>query len=606
MLVCTRRSRGTHPCHHTTRRESPGEWRSGGLLPTRFDIASPATPPLRALLGRVISFVFACGAIACWASEPPASPCQGPVLSNGSFEEPPEPGEQRPPFWYLGFADEPLPPSAGSWTLDATIATEGGHSLRLEPDDGISVSQVLHLPGGLLEGRTISAGVWIRHEDTDEMPVVLVLAVNPRLPLIDPLLGPGFAGGFLLVADGEEGVWKHYTGSLTAVGPSSFVLVYLSAPGSRGSVWFDGIEVDADPWNPGPGPDPHDIEPPFEHRSFDLGFTSEGPMDMSELGFSCLFETAAQSAELLNVFFAVRWCKLGGDTCDSDPIHALDLDTVRRAREHGMKVALTFDFTHGKPEDAGSIGDLNPLPDGSSPGSLLDQPVRRALADELLWLVDKARPDYLLIGIEVDIFYERHPEQWDAFVAMEREVYETVKMHDPGIHVTCYHRASWSVNEHGQLRAEAAAVWRDLLAGIDSIAYSIYPNTAFPGVPVSAYPAGYFARPADIAPELPVLVPEFGMAGGGSSAYSEAEQAEVLEVMLDELATVDPVALIWFQIYDRLYLEAPPWASEAFDHIGMLDLSGTPKTSLALWQKVHDLPRSSAPPRRPQGRVGAP
>jgi hypothetical protein len=531
--------------------------------------------------------------------------CSSPPLSNGGFEDPQAAGATRLPSWYLGFADEPLPPAAGNWALDSEVAVEGTRSLRLEPREGIGVSQVLHLPGALLEGRTISAEVWVRHEGTSEAPLVLVAALNPRLPTIDPLFGPGFAGAFLLVADPQQDGWQRLSGTLTAAGPASFAFVYLSAPGSGGRVWFDGVRVAADPWSPGPGPDPQPIHAPLTARGFDLGLTAEGPMDVSEQGRACLVETAAGAADVLNVFFAVRWCRLGADTCASDPLHAFDLERVAIARQHGLKVALTFDFTHGDPEDAGTIGDLNPRPDGSSPGSLLDEPVRRALADELLWLVEMARPEIVMVGIEVDIFAERHPEQWGAFVTMEREVHDRVKAGSPATHVTCYHRVSWSVDDQGHLRPEAAAMWQQLLGGVDSIAYSIYPNTALPDLPVASYPPGYFSRPADIAPHLPVLVPELGMAGGDGSGYTDSEQAAVLSTMLAELATVDPVAVIWFQLFDRLYLEAPQWVSDAFDHIGLFDLAGTPKESFVVWQKTFSLPRLR-PSRRAYGRLGQP
>ena len=77
-----------------------------------------------------------------------------------------------------------------------------------------------------------------------------------------------------------------------------------------------------------------------------------------------------------------------------------------------------------------------------------------------------------------------------------------------------------SVDATGSLVPSAAARWRELLGAIDSIAYSIYPNTAIPGLPVASFPDGYFARPADIAPELPIMVPELGMPAGRAKSWS--------------------------------------------------------------------------------------
>jgi hypothetical protein len=525
------------------------------------------------------------------------------VLSNGGFEAGLAVPPVRPASWYIGFEDEPMPAGAGTWSLDRERVVEGRCSLRLEPDQGIAVSQILHLPTGLTEGRELEVELWACHVHTGEPPVMAVLALNPSLPEPHPELGPGVAGGLVLAAEPAEGEWQRYGGSFTVSAPSSLVFVYLQAPGPGGSVWFDGVRIVADGWSPGPDPLPPGVAVPFAERGFQVGFTSEGPMDVSEQGRACLMRTAAAEADLVNVFFAVQWCRLDGDTCGSSTAHALDLERVRMARASGLGVALTFDFTHGQPEDAGTIGDLNPRPDGTSPGSLLEPEVREALADELLWLVDQARPEIVIVGIEADILGERHPEWWDAYVEMERSIYHAVKTRDAATHVTAYHRISWSVDEQGLLRPEAAALWRRLLGSLDSIAYSIYPNTALPGLSPAQLPSGYLTRPGDIAPDLPILVPELGAPVGSLSGYSEAEQVAWLHTMLVELGSRRLLALVWFQQYDRLYLEAPLWSQEAFNEIGLRDLAGTAKPALLLWRQVHALPRLQPAPRLPSARM---
>jgi hypothetical protein len=116
---------------------------------------------------------------------------------------------------------------------------------------------------------------------------------------------------------------------------------------------------------------------------------------------------------------------------------------VRYARSRELEIALTFNFTHASVD---SVGELNPLPDGSSPGSMLDPTVREAMKDELLWLFGEIRPDYVMTGIEMDIMERRHPEWWTAFVTMHGEMYDAIKTIDPTAHVTTYFTHEWAVD----------------------------------------------------------------------------------------------------------------------------------------------------------------
>ena len=106
---------------------------------------------------------------------------------------------------------------------------------------------------------------------------------------------------------------------------------------------------------------------------------------------------------------------------------------------------------------------------------------------------------------------------------------------------------------------------------------------------MSEYPVGYFSRAHEIEPGLPILVPEFGTAGGGS--YTNGEQAAVLRQMVGEFASANPVALIWYQPVDNAYFGAPTWFTNAFSYIGMRNLLGAPKESFGIWKKLHELPR---------------
>jgi hypothetical protein len=216
--------------------------------------------------------------------------------------------------------------------------------------------------------------------------------------------------------------------------------------------------------------------------------------------------------------------------------------------------------------------------------------VQSAYIAELLWLVEQVDPEYVFVGVETDGIYEFHPEWWDDFVSIQSAVYDGVKSHNSQTHVTTYFTLPWMVDDNGQLNSEHAEVWRQLLPKIDSIAFSSYPSYVFSDREPDEYPAGYFVRAGEVAPELPIVIPEFGITGGGISIYSEAEQVQALSLILEELSTAEVQALVWFQANDNLILAQPIWLQEAFQNLGMIDLHGRSKESLALWKLVHDLP----------------
>jgi len=285
---------------------------------------------------------------------------------------------------------------------------------------------------------------------------------------------------------------------------------------------------------------------------------------------------------LVNIFFHVRWCELTGE--DIEYGHRLRLHQAELAKTMGMKVALTLDFTH---ENSGSIGDILPTPDGTPVGSLNDTIVKDAYVKELIELCSIVLPDYVIVGIEASIFYEKHPEQWSAYVDMFKEIADSLKIIYPDIHVTSYFTLPWMVQNNGAINWSHAAVWLQLLPQLGSIAYSTYPEVMdLSGVDLAP---GYFVKPAEIAPDLPIILLEFGVPGGPDAQISFEDQEQYLERIFQELATVDVELVCWFSIYDQSYLGYPEYLATAFSHIGMHTQDGTPKPVWALWQSVYEL-----------------
>jgi hypothetical protein len=500
------------------------------------------------------------------------------VLSNGSFEDPLPPGATRPPYWFAGAKANPL--ASGSWSIDRSTSTHGSQSLKLEPAGEFFVSQILHVPGKGLAGRTITVRASVKHEGLSAPPVVLLYAMNPEITANDPIFGvPGFSASTAVVANATPGVWHEVTGSIVSPTETTAVAVILAATSAGGRAWFDDVEVDAPRWSPQPGAPPVP-QVPISRRTFDMGFTSTAPMDSSERGFENLIHLSKTTGNLINFFVPIRWCRLAANPipCESDTAHRQILEEIEQAGSAGLKIALTFNFTHAS---AATVGDLNPLPGGSSPGTLLDANVRAALMAELLWLYERILPSYVITGIEMDILQIKHPDWWAPWVALHGAIYDAIKAQNAATHVTAYFRQEWAVTETGSLNAASAATWRMLLPKLDSIAFSSYP--------VLRYPAGYFSRARDIAPNLPILAAEFGVAGGEGATWTESQQVELLQRMIEELAAANPVALVYYQPFDMNYLGQPQFFKDTWSRIGLGRMDGSPKSSFVLWRELSRL-----------------
>jgi len=149
-----------------------------------------------------------------------------------------------------------------------------------------------------------------------------------------------------------------------------------------------------------------------------------------------------------------------------------------------------------------------------------------------------------------------------------------------------------------------------LLPCIDSVGFSFYPAD---GVrPVDDLPDGLMTAASVVAPELPLIVPEFGMRSDG--IYSEADQEGFLRWALADLTAHPTVAAFWYSLHDQTYLGTGFYFQDAFRHVGMFDHKGVPKRIWKMLQRTRtesagaSRPADPGPwcvpdPRRPRGRA---
>lgn len=506
------------------------------------------------------------------------------TLHNGSFEMGFWGG--RPDYWDIGFRNEPLPAESGSIVLDGSRATHGACSLQLtahDPAGGFFISQICDGNANFLSDHQVEASIDVSVDDETQFQFA-VFAVNPELP-IDPEWGIGLAGKSIAVVGPTQGEFQSVAIGFEAVGDATAVAVFCLVSGA-GSVWIDNASVR---W-PQPArrlmPDPPPVSPAFSTRTFGWGWVNENPANLSHAADEDLVSRlAAYHGDTLNLFCHVRYNQLQGRALLGG--FETPLSQASRAAELGVTRILTFDFTH---DSLDGIGLLNPMPDGTSPGTLNDPNVRQAMKAECLALAEAIQPSVVLVGIEIDFFYVNSPKQWEAFVTWYRDVRHALKALDPGCLVSIYVTLESVVDRQGRLIEPGISIFASLQGNLDLLCYSAYFfwNELRDGL----LEPEMFSAIGQLDPSLSIAIPEFGinteLPVPSAPQEDQIQQVLFLQEILDQVAERGCAFATLYSCLDQTYFGVPFFQTH-FSHIGLHDFAGSPKPSAAWFQIVGNM-----------------
>ncbi|MBN2542280.1 T9SS type A sorting domain-containing protein [bacterium] len=502
------------------------------------------------------------------------------VVLNGSFEEGLAEDGERPLWWYIGFPGDPPITSLGDWHLDSATVGEGEVSLHIvthcADTESYVLVQFIDAPTFDLEGKTVSLSLRLKHGGIGGGNALL-FAYNPEST--DSMLGLIPVSGYTIISsDPADTGFSVYADSFVATGPAEILALMLLVEGWAGEVWFDDIQAVYDVAEAGDGPDTSEVPDMLsgEPREFYLGVVAELPRNNSERAFLDLPAEIAEVGDIENIFAHVQWNALRGQPLLTG--HEVQLQYAEGGRELGLERMLTFDFTHN---NALTVGEINPYPDGTPVDSLSPE-VRAAYIDELMALVEEIDPIIVSIGVETSIFHRERPDQWGNYVRLMEEARDALTVY-PHIHVTAYFVLTQMVDIWGNFDSGLRAAWEEIMPYCESVAYSYYSLAGG----MAVIPENYFIIPKDIAPEKPLLIPEFGCRSDESAGYDDDLQFEVTQEVISQVASTEPppVAICWYQMYDVQYLDAPVWF-RAFSSIGLRHFDWTPKKVHAGFRKM--------------------
>jgi hypothetical protein len=243
-----------------------------------------------------------------------------------------------------------------------------------------------------------------------------------------------------------------------------------------------------------------------------------------------------------------------------------------------------------------ATADNQPLPERWQGRAFDDPQVIAAYTAYCLRAAEIARPDWLAIGVEVNILLHAAPDLWPVYVRLHRAVYEAVKDRFPDIGV-CFTIAA----QHFMGRTDGAdadrqwAAMAELMAHSDLAAFSIYPHLQDDAP--DPVPDGFYDSLNEFAARAgrPAAISECGVSSE-TIRYSlfiripgsPERQAQAMDALFRFADDGDHRFVVNFTSHDYSPLIAAVPAEHhpllsLWEHCGILDARGGAKAVTAVW-----------------------
>jgi len=220
-----------------------------------------------------------------------------------------------------------------------------------------------------------------------------------------------------------------------------------------------------------------------------------------------------------------------------------------------------------------------------SDGKLLrtmDIGTKQRYKDEAVSFAGKYKPKYLAIGIEVNILYEKSPQDFEDFASFYSDVYDAVKAASPGTKVFTIFQLEKMKGMGGGLfggsNDPSKAEWSliDRFPKSDIAAFTTYPSLVFKDP--SDIPIDYYSEIRSHT-DKPIAFTEIGWHSAASPAGwegSDSKQADFVGIFFNQTKSLDGEIAVWSFLYDQ---NAP----EPFNSMGLYRGDGTAKPVWNAW-----------------------
>lgn len=329
-----------------------------------------------------------------------------------------------------------------------------------------------------------------------------------------------------------------------------------------------------------------------DERSLALGFSTM-PAQRTADSYVEAFATAAQYGDVVMIQRAPPWEEFFPNKQISD-------NTVETTR---LEVALLEQYEHLEliyaidPTDpVVQRSRLANLPSGVSHAEgFKNEDIRRSFLAYTRYVVRNYEPDYLVLGVEVNMLRDRSPEQFEAFVSLYEEAYASAKEADPEIKVF----PTFQLEDlEGNLGFVHPPRWEalDSFSGMmDVLAISTYPYLTDLRAGNDLRPDYYAQLRERFAGEIMVVDAAYPSAplDGYPALGTEEDQRDYLTRLIEDASEHGFSALIWHAVRDPSF--AGEGALSAFADIGLRHSDGANKRAWEVWETWVRRPYVPAP-----------
>lgn len=331
-----------------------------------------------------------------------------------------------------------------------------------------------------------------------------------------------------------------------------------------------------------PGPDVTRPESQGPVREVRLGLGVQPSEDTPSAHINT-FATAAQHADLVSIARVPPWEDFFPGAEVSEETHALMRLERNLLRQYDLSLLFAIDPTDGAVQRTRVAG----LPEGSDgEGGFLRDDVQEALVAYAIYIATNYEPEYLAVGVEINMLRARAPGQFVGFLKAYAKVYDAVKSIRPETKVFPTFQLEDLL---GRLTQEHPPQWEaiDAFGGrIDALAFSTYPYLSSSIRLVREIPEDYYTqlRERYIGE---ILISEAGYASatieGHSWVGSEREQEEFLTLLLEHAEANGFSAVVWGA--ERDPVQSRQGGAAVLNDVGLRYSDGSDKLAWAVWQE---------------------